>query len=92
MARLRPIARLTATMGVVQKSPILTPGVAKEASSEAIAMSQVATNWHPAAVAIPCTWAITGCGIDWILCMSSVQTSNISRYSATVRPAISPRS
>jgi hypothetical protein len=43
-ARLRPIARLTATIGVVQKSPIFTPGVAKEASPEAIAMSQVATS------------------------------------------------
>src|ERR1035438_2193590 len=59
-ARLRPTARLRATIGVVQKSPILTPGVANAAWSEATAKSQVATNWHPAAVAMPCTSAITG--------------------------------
>jgi len=47
-------------MGVVQKSPIFTPGVANAAWSEATAKSQVATNWHPAAVAMPCTSAITG--------------------------------
>ena len=67
-ARLRPIARVSATIGVVQKSPIFTPGVAKAASSAAIARSQVATSWHPAAVAMPCTSAITGCGMDWIFC------------------------
>ena len=33
-ARLRPTARVSATMGVVQKSPIFTPGVAKAASSD----------------------------------------------------------
>ena len=71
MARLRPMARVRATIGVVQKSPIFTPGVAKAASSAAMARSQVATNWHPAAVAIPCTSAITGCGIDWTFCISS---------------------
>src|ERR1035441_5595674 len=50
MARLRPMARVRATIGVVQKSPILTPGVAKAASSAAMARSQVATSWHPAAL------------------------------------------
>ena len=62
-ARLRPMLRLTATMGVEQKSPILTPGVAKRPSREAIARSQVATSWQPAAVAMPCTAAITGWGM-----------------------------
>ena len=64
MARLRPTARLNATIGVLQKSPIRTPGVAKAACSLATARSQVATNWQPAAVASPCTCAITGCGMD----------------------------
>ena len=42
---------------------MLTPGVAKRASSDAIARSHAATSWQPAAVATPCTLAITGCGI-----------------------------
>ncbi len=76
-------------MGVVQKSPIFTPGVAKAASSAAMARSQVATSWQPAAVAMPCTSAITGCGMDWIFCISSVQTSKMRRYSLMSRPVIS---
>ena len=44
MARLRPTARATSTMGVVQKSPVLTPGVAKRAPSAATARSQAATS------------------------------------------------
>ena len=40
------------------------PEVAKRASSAAIARSEPATSWHPAAVAMPCTRAITGCGIS----------------------------
>ena len=36
------------------------PGVANFASSAAMAMSQLATSWHPAAVAKPLTSAITG--------------------------------
>src|SRR5271157_652503 len=63
-ARLRPTARLRATIGVVQNRPILTPGVANAAWSEATARSHVATSWQPAAVATPCTCAITGCGMD----------------------------
>jgi len=62
-------------MGVVQKSPVLTPGVANQASSAVTAMSHVATSWQPAAVATPWTSAITGCGIDWIFVISSAQTS-----------------
>jgi hypothetical protein len=42
-ARLRPIARLSAIIGVVQNSPIRTPGLEKEAFSAATARSQEAT-------------------------------------------------
>ena len=79
-------------MGVVQNRPMRTPGVAKAAWSEAMARSQVATNWHPAAVAIPCTSAITGCGMAWIFIISSLHTSNRRRYSLMSRPTISERS
>ena len=79
IARLRPTARLTGTMGVEQKSPIFTPGVAKVAESAATARSQAATSWHPAAYAGPCTRAITGCGISWTISIIRVQTSNSSR-------------
>lgn len=66
------IARTTATAGVVQKSPTLTPekaidtrcrmtipGVANEDFSEAKTISHIETNWQPAAVARPFTDAIT---------------------------------
>src|SRR5437588_10968357 len=36
-------------MGVVENRPMRTPGVANAAASAAIARSQVAINWHPAA-------------------------------------------
>ena len=62
MAFLDLTARETATPGVVQNNPIWTPGVAKEAVSAAMARSQEATSWQPAAVAKPCTCAITGWG------------------------------
>ena len=54
--------RESATICVEQKRPILTPGVQNVASSAATARSQVATSWQPAAVAVPCTAAITGFG------------------------------
>ena len=60
MAALAGIAWTSGTMGVVQNSPMLTPGVAKVASSAATARSHEATSWQPAAVASPCTRAITG--------------------------------
>lgn len=53
-----------ATPGVEQKSPTLIPGVAKVDFSVATAMSQLATSWHPAAVATPFTIAITGTGMS----------------------------
>ncbi len=46
------------------------------ALSAATARSQAATSWHPAAVAIPWTLAITGCGISWIVSIITVQASN----------------
>ena len=63
-ARLRPIERDTGTIGVEQNRPMFTPGVANRASSDAIARSHAATSWQPAAVATPCTFAMTGCGIS----------------------------
>ena len=42
MAVLRPTARLSATIGVEQNSPMRTPGVANRASSAATTRSQVA--------------------------------------------------
>ena len=62
MARLRDTLRVSATIGVEQNSPMLTPGVQNSASSDATARSQVATSWQPAAEAVPCTAAITGLG------------------------------
>ena len=51
MACLRDTLRDSATIGVEQNRPILTPGVQKVAWSEAMARSQLATSWQPAAVA-----------------------------------------
>ena len=75
---MRPTARDTGTDGVEQKRPIFTPGVAKRVPSAATARSQAATSWHPAAVAIPCTFAITGCRRRWIVSIITVQTSKSS--------------
>ncbi len=69
-----------------------TPGVAKRASSLATARSQAATSWQPAAVAMPCTWAITGWGRRWIAIISSLQVSNSSRALASEQSLISERS
>ena len=66
-----------ATMGVEQNSPICTPGVPKRAPSSATAKSQVATNWHPAAVATPRTSAITGLGQATIACITDAQSAMI---------------
>ena len=62
IAGLRATLRLSATIGVEQNSPTLTPEVAKRAVSAATARSQEATSWQPAAVAMPRTSAMTGCG------------------------------
>ena len=78
MAALAGIARTRGTIGVVQKSPMLTPGVAKVASSAATARSQDATSWQPAAVARPCTRAITGRDSRRRPSMTRVQSVNRS--------------
>ena len=92
MAFFGPTARVSATIGVVQNRPIFTPGVAKRASAAATARSHEATSWQPAAVAIPCTSAMTGCGIDWIVSMTSAQVEKSCWKNASSRPIISLRS
>ncbi len=52
---------------------MLTPGVQNLAVSAATARSQVATSWQPAAVAVPCTAAITGLGQATIACIMAAQ-------------------
>jgi hypothetical protein len=54
--------RAMPTAGVEQNKPMLTPGIANVAVSAATARSHIDTSWHPAALAIPWTRAITGCG------------------------------
>src|SRR5579859_2928824 len=70
IAALRGILRDSATIGVEQNRPILTPGVANFAAREATARSQLATSWQPAAVAVAWTAAITGCGSVTICCIT----------------------
>ncbi len=69
IAALRATLRDSATIGVEQNRPMSTPGVANLAAVEAIARSQLATSWQPAALAMPCTAAITGCGKLTICCI-----------------------
>ena len=78
IARLRGTLRDSGTIGVEQNSPMLTPGVDRRAVSAATARSQVATSWHPAAVATPWTLAITGWGMRVIVFISVQQVSNTS--------------
>src|ERR1700746_3163676 len=73
MACLRDTLRDSATMGVEQNRPILTPGVANLAARDATARSQLATSWQPAAVAVACTAAITGCGRGTVLFIIMLQ-------------------
>ena len=73
---MRPTARVSATIGVEQNRPIFTPGVAKRAVSAATARSQLATSWQPAAVATPCTRAITGLGSRTMRVISAAQLAN----------------
>ncbi len=74
MACLRDTLRDSATIGVEQNNPMSTPGVANFADEEATARSQLATNWQPAALAMPCTQAITGCGRLKICCIMPLHT------------------
>ena len=70
------MARVSATIGVEQNSPILTPFTANRALSAATARSQVATSWQPAAAATACTLAITGLGSRVIDSISLEHCSN----------------
>src|ERR1700686_1133968 len=70
IAALREILRDSATIGVEQNRPILTPGVANFAAREAMARLQLATNWQRAAVAVAWTAAITGCGSVTTCCIT----------------------
>ena len=92
MARFGPMARVSGTIGVEQNSPMRTPGVAKRAPVSAMARSQLATSWQPAAVATPCTLAITGCGIDCTVVISDAHVSNSSAASSPSQATSSVRS
>mmetsp|Transcript_46865 Transcript_46865/g.100925 ORF Transcript_46865/g.100925 Transcript_46865/m.100925 type:complete len:218 (+) Transcript_46865:1160-1813(+) len=75
-------ALVTATEGVPQKKPILTPGVPNRAPGAATTMSQLAANWQPAAKAHPCTAATVGTGHRTTIFITSEQSKNIcSLYS-----------
>src|ERR1700674_1163067 len=74
-------------MGVEQKRPMLTPGVANFAAVAASARSQVATSWQPAAVAVPCTAAMTGLGQATIACIMAEQRVIVSSKKAMPRSA-----
>ncbi len=78
IACLRGTLRDSATIGVEQNRPMSTPGVAKVAASEATARSQLATNWHPAAVAMPWTAATTGFGKWTMACIMVLHAVMIS--------------
>ena len=92
-ALLRERFLVTATAGVAQNRPRLMPDVAKRAALDATARSQLATSWQPAAVATPCTRAITGCGSAGSACIIAAQRANSSRCQAgSGRARISRRS
>ena len=75
-ARFVETLRDNATAGVEQNNPTLIPDTANRASSDAMAKSQLPTSWQPAAVAMPCTWAMTGTGRARILCITRLQRAN----------------
>ena len=52
------------------------PLVAKLALSAATARSHCATSWHPAAVAIPCTRAMTGTLSLWMVNIMRLHCAN----------------
>ena len=92
-ARLTETLRDSATAGVEQNRPTSMPETAKRAVSAAIARSQAATSWQPAAVAMPCTRAITGTGSAWIACMMALQrVKSAWKYSRSRCARISCRS
>ena len=62
MACLGGMLRTSGTLGVLQNKPTSMPLTPKRAPSAATARSHCATSWQPAAVASPCTRAMTGTG------------------------------
>ena len=68
--------RSSGTLGVEQNRPKLTPLTAKLASVDATARSHCATSWQPAAVAMPCTRAITGTGSFWMASIMRLHCAN----------------
>ncbi len=78
-AALRVRLRDSGTDGVEQNSPRFTPDTANRASSAATARSHIATSWQPAAVAMPCTRAMTGCGMRWIVIIIRLHCANSRR-------------
>ena len=77
-ANLRETLRDKATPGVAQNRPRFTPLTANRAFDAATARSHIATSWQPAAVATPCTRAITGTGRRWMVSIRRVQRANRS--------------
>ena len=63
----------TVMMETIHRVP--QPVIAK-VHATATTRSHDATSWQPAAVAVACTFAITGCGTRWIVSIITVQTSN----------------
>ena len=78
MACLALTLRDRATPGVVQNRPTSMPLTPKVERSEAMARSQLATSWQPAAVAMPSIAAITGLGRRTTDCISREQTAKVS--------------
>mmetsp|Transcript_70579 Transcript_70579/g.202206 ORF Transcript_70579/g.202206 Transcript_70579/m.202206 type:complete len:210 (-) Transcript_70579:27-656(-) len=89
-ATLAVAARVTATLGVEQKSPMRTPGVAKRAPAAARTTSQEAASWQPAAKAQPWTAARTGIGQVATSCIKFEHWRN--KFASYLPLAISPRS
>ena len=82
-----------ATAGVAQNRPTSMPLTPNRDRSDATARSHDATSWQPAAVAIPSTSAITGCGSSTIDRISreqspKVRVKNASPPSASSRCAV----
>ena len=76
-ARFAVTLRLNATAGVAQNSPTLMPDTAKRGIGRDRQVA--ATSWQPAAVAMPCTRAITGTGNARIASITRLHCANSVR-------------
>ena len=76
MACLAGMLRTKGTLGVAQNKPTSMPLTPNCTPWAATAKSHWATSWHPAAVATPCTRAITGTGKLWIDNIMRVHCAN----------------